>query len=280
VVIADLGLAKALAAASGVTARAGTPGYMAPEQDNPLGVVDTRADVYALGRLGLVLLPAGVPPRVADVLRKATARAPDDRYRDANAFGAALDRATAGRHRSTWRRVLVAGVALAATVIAIAADSGRTGAVAGTSTDATGRITVTLPAGWRATGSGWAGRRGPDGDLEPALLLSPDPRRWSSDSAVPGAFVGLTRTDATPARFLAEHPHPECAGAPVRTNRIAGIDWVIAEFTSCRGGKPVIVEAAGIGPDGAGLTYIQIAPPAGSGSSFVDTLLAGVRVRP
>ncbi|MEU6021680.1 hypothetical protein [Micromonospora sp. NPDC047134] len=50
--IADLGLAKALAAASGLTARAGTPGYMAPEQDDPLAIVDARADVYGLGRLG------------------------------------------------------------------------------------------------------------------------------------------------------------------------------------------------------------------------------------
>ena len=59
VIIADLGLAKALAAASGLTARAGTPGYMAPEQDDPLAVVDRRADVYGLGRLGVRLL--GVP---------------------------------------------------------------------------------------------------------------------------------------------------------------------------------------------------------------------------
>ncbi|KAB1140181.1 serine/threonine protein kinase, partial [Micromonospora sp. AMSO12t] len=43
VLIADLGLAKALAAASGLTARAGTPGYMAPEQDDPFAIVDTRA---------------------------------------------------------------------------------------------------------------------------------------------------------------------------------------------------------------------------------------------
>lgn len=47
VLVADLGLAKELAAASGLTARAGTPGFMAPEQDHPLATVDRRADVYA-----------------------------------------------------------------------------------------------------------------------------------------------------------------------------------------------------------------------------------------
>ncbi|WP_258398256.1 serine/threonine-protein kinase [Micromonospora noduli] len=117
VLIADLGLAKALAAASGLTARAGTPGYMAPEQDDPGAVVDTRADVYGLGRLGIRLLAADpssanptrphpprhspeirlrddVPPAVAAVLARATAHRPADRYPDAATLHAALIRAT------------------------------------------------------------------------------------------------------------------------------------------------------------------------------------------
>jgi tRNA A-37 threonylcarbamoyl transferase component Bud32 len=111
VLIADLGLAKALAAASGLTARAGTPGYMAPEQDDPLATVDTRADVYGLGRLGLRLRgaeqgrPGGgpprlrpdVPPAVAGVLARATAYRPAERYPDAATFAAALDAALAAR---------------------------------------------------------------------------------------------------------------------------------------------------------------------------------------
>ncbi|MEK8106707.1 hypothetical protein NKG94_18800 [Micromonospora sp. M12] len=35
---------------------------MAPEQDDPGSVIDTRADVYGLGRLGIRLL-AEDPPR-------------------------------------------------------------------------------------------------------------------------------------------------------------------------------------------------------------------------
>jgi serine/threonine protein kinase len=132
VVIADLGLAKALAAASGLTARAGTPGFMAPEQDDPLALVDTRTDVYGLGRLGQRLLgrtpPAAdgrlrpdVPPRVGDVLRTATQRRPGDRYRDATAFGAALDRALAPAGPGAIRRRRAAAAGLVAITAFLAA---------------------------------------------------------------------------------------------------------------------------------------------------------------
>jgi hypothetical protein len=131
VVIADLGLAKAVAAASGLTARAGTPGFMAPEQDDPLAVVDTRTDVYGLGRLGQRLLGRtggvddrllpGVPASVGDVLRTATRRRPDDRYRDASAFAAALDRALGSRGWSTVRRRRAAAAGLGALTAALVA---------------------------------------------------------------------------------------------------------------------------------------------------------------
>lgn len=319
VVIADLGLAKALAAASGLTARAGTPGYMAPEQDEPFAVVDQRADVYSLGRLGIRLLGKpttarsgpevdlrpGVPAKVVGVLRTATAHRPTDRYPDAAAFGAALSRATGaagagntggqdpfggdlhGADRSQararpWRRAATAGAAAAALLV-LASDSvtGRPAAVPGAAVDPTGRITIALPPGWHAAGSGWVGHRDAGGSLDPAIVVSPDPGRWTSDPSVPGAFVGLSRTigeQATPAEFVARQGDPVCVAEPARTTRRAGIDWVVAR-QSCPAGKPVKVEAAGVGPNGAGLVYVQVAPPAGTGDEFVDTLLAGVRVR-
>jgi serine/threonine protein kinase len=46
ILLADLGLAKDLRFASGLTAGAGTRGFAAPEQLDPVTVVDERADVY------------------------------------------------------------------------------------------------------------------------------------------------------------------------------------------------------------------------------------------
>ena len=300
VVIADLGLAKALAAASGLTARAGTPGYMAPEQDDPLAVVDRRADVYGLGQLGVRLLGApvrrrpdqpvrlrdGVPRRVADVLRSATAHRPEDRYRDAAAFGAALDRATAGPRAkpvatAAARAAMVLASAATVSVLAFDSEGGRFSGRPGVAVDSTGRISIDVPDEWRAATGRWVGPADAGGRRDPALVVSPDPARWGTDAAVPGAFVWLSRTGATlttPAGFVAGRPHAGCTAAPVRTSRQAGIDWVIAQYR-CSDGRGWLVEAAGTGPGDAGLVYVQIAPPADSESTFVDTLLAGVRVR-
>lgn len=59
--IADLGLAKAIAHASGFTVAAGTPGYMAPEQARMGGGLDKRVDVYALGALAYQMLTGHRP---------------------------------------------------------------------------------------------------------------------------------------------------------------------------------------------------------------------------
>ncbi len=143
VLVADLGVAKAVAHGSGLTQVVGTPAYIAPEQalGQPL---DIRADIHALGAVAYVLLTgrlvredgiaglvaARLPPppsEVADVPRhldapilKALAIDPAMRWPDIGSFLAALGAAgpdDVDSVASTARR----GLPLAALVLLVLA---------------------------------------------------------------------------------------------------------------------------------------------------------------
>jgi serine/threonine protein kinase len=58
--VADLGVAKAMLKASGITQVVGTPAYMAPEQATPGAGIDERADVHALAAVTYHLLTGRV----------------------------------------------------------------------------------------------------------------------------------------------------------------------------------------------------------------------------
>ena len=120
VLVADLGVAKAMLHASGLTQVVGTPAYMAPEQASGLGV-DARADIHALAAVCYHLMtgrvareggiadlasprrpapPSTLRPELApfdDVLLRALEPRPDDRWPDVRSFIAALQAATDAR---------------------------------------------------------------------------------------------------------------------------------------------------------------------------------------
>lgn len=72
-VVTDLGTAKALAEASGLTVTAGTPAYMAPEQVQGSGGFDARADVYGAAAVTYALL-TGTPPYAVSSLSEVATR--------------------------------------------------------------------------------------------------------------------------------------------------------------------------------------------------------------
>jgi eukaryotic-like serine/threonine-protein kinase len=113
VMVADLGVAKAMLHASGLTHVVGTPAYMAPEQATG-GGVDARADVYALAAVSYHLLTgrlahtgtiadlahleppappselADVPPSVDEVVLGGLAPDREERWPDVRSFVSAL----------------------------------------------------------------------------------------------------------------------------------------------------------------------------------------------
>lgn len=105
-VVGDLGLARDLDGPTRLTAAVGTPGYMAPEQADPSGSIDARADIYAATAI-LHTVVAGapppeavdavageaLPPAVAQLLQRGLARRREDRFPSAEEWLYAVETA-------------------------------------------------------------------------------------------------------------------------------------------------------------------------------------------
>ncbi len=95
--LSDLGYAKDLRAASGITSGGGTAGFAAPEQHGEMTQVDERADVYgATAVLAWAATGSRYEQALADVKRIGMADDPSDRYETIATWNAAVHSALTG----------------------------------------------------------------------------------------------------------------------------------------------------------------------------------------
>jgi eukaryotic-like serine/threonine-protein kinase len=300
--VGDLGLGKALDMSSRLTMVAGTPTYVAPEQaaaESP----DARADQYSLAALAYLLLtgrppfrhgtladamhPLEVepvstperpfPPAVDAVLRRALARARDDRFPTVTAFVDALvaavgpteadptllnrdpeltqpgprptirptvrpteGPATVPPRRRGRRAAVLALVGVAALALGGGAGYAVQRATAPTDrtvTDAYDTLSVTVPQGWDREATD--GWLPPNAEDGPRLsAVSAGTRAdWSGSEDGQGVFAGLLTSTELPEELPA---HPEC-GSTGRTVQDSqdGEDSLTAVYSDCPGGTVV-----------------------------------------
>jgi hypothetical protein len=261
ILVADLGLAKAIAHASGFTVTAGTPGYMAPEQADAGAGLDTRADVYAMGAL-LYHMVTGRPPGGVPLIRRSRrpgiparlepivlrALSPDPRRRQASAleFAEDVDRLRKAMARPASRAArVVRHVLEAVVVVAVVLAAG--GAVPATSAppgwvrldDATGALSLAVPRPWarQFRDAGWnpavirltAGRA-------PGLLIGASLDRWAdqADPAV-GVFAGLSPELRRGRTAPALPVHDGCTRQADRTVTVGSLAGSVQRYTGCPG---------------------------------------------
>ena len=95
--LSDLGYAKDLRAASGITSGGGTVGFAAPEQHGEMTQVDERADVYgATAVLQWAATGSRFEQALADMAQVGMAEDPADRFADMNAWNSAVHTALTG----------------------------------------------------------------------------------------------------------------------------------------------------------------------------------------
>jgi len=288
VLVADLGLAKEIAHASGFTVVAGTPGYMAPEQHLLGAGLDVRADVYAIGALTYQMLTgrppqlsraapsrlrAGVSRDVDRVVMRALDHDRDRRWPSTAAFAQALDAATT----ATPSRVLRFLRRSAGTVAALGllAYAGGATVVAGTPAgwvrvaDTDGALSIAVPSDWgrQMRNSGWnVAAVGLPAGSEPGLQVGADLRTETS----PGLFVGVSRW-LVPGAGATVPSHPGCTRGLDRAVTVAGLTGRIQRWTGCAGGEVAYSEVV-LTRAGEPGVYLQIRQNGGRTDRTDDVL--------
>ncbi|MEV6842321.1 serine/threonine-protein kinase [Actinoplanes sp. NPDC051411] len=283
VLVADLGLAKAIAYASGFTVVAGTPGYMAPEQLRPGGGLDVRADVHAIGALAYQMLTArtpdgpavapsrvrpGVARQVDRVVLRALAPRRDRRFPTAAALAEALDEAASPAPR---RRHLSAGlVALAGLPLltgSVPFDQPAAGWVR--VADSTGAVSLAVPRGWAAElrDQGWdRAAVGLPAGHAPGLTVMADPAHAFDEYARgPRVFAGTTTNLAAATLPV----HVRCAREPDRPVDIGGRSGSVTRWTGCAGTSISYSEVR------LGDAYVQVKQD--TGPDLTDRILGTVQ---
>ncbi|WP_217545082.1 serine/threonine-protein kinase [Streptomyces sp. GbtcB6] len=314
VLLADLGLAKSLAQASGLTLAAGSAGYQPPEQAQPGEGIDARADVYALGAVGYELVTGTVPaapgqvvrperlrPDLGDDVQRALMRAlePDRqrRWPTAQAFADELDRlaATAAARRprrldGVRRRLNVVTLTLAAVLAAggtalavtLTHRDGTTSAETKVS-DATGRVVAEVPSGWAGElrDSGWNPQAlGLASGHEPGLEVADDVSEWQDlTAAVNGVFIGVSEHGDVTAKVNAL-THSGCHYDGSRA--FTGTEWKgrVRSWSGCSGAGGSIQEAAlkPAGGDSQPQVYVQVRQKGAVDKATTDGVLRSLRV--
>jgi hypothetical protein len=272
VLVADLGLAKAIAYASGFTVVAGTPGYMAPEQSRPGGGLDVRADVYAAGALAYEMLTSqapstthpvepskvrpGVSRTVDRIIMRALAAERDRRWPTAAAFADALESvlATPMQHRNPVLQAIgrLTGAALAVACLALLGGAARIDNWVRVS-DASGAFSLAVPPSWagQIKDAGWdPAAIGLPAMQQPGLSVAHDLTSWNFEyGPEPGIFAGTAEQQI---EATALPVHPRCARRSDRTVVVNGSTGRVARYTGCAGASISYSEVA------AGRFYVQI----------------------
>ncbi|MFG2793295.1 serine/threonine-protein kinase [Streptomyces sp. NPDC048419] len=301
VLLADLGLAKSLAQASGLTQAAGSAGYRPPEQAEPGAGIDARADVYSLGAVGYHLVTGAVPGEpgkvvrpdrlrqdVAPAVRRALMRAlaPDRRRRwpDAESFAQELERLVASGHRPRRRRTVAALTAAVAAVAAIGVTASLVNRQSPATdlrvADTTGRVVAEVPDGWgrQLRDSGWDPKAlGLPSGHEPGLAVADRLTEWQDLGAeVNGVFVGLSEQGDLTAAVTAL-THPTCHYDGSRGYDSASLRGRVRTWSGCPGGGSV-AEAALAPAHGGAQTRVYVQIRQSGRASATDRVLGSVRI--